>query len=134
MESNKGNKKPVKKIVIIAVVVIVLIIAAFSVHAGIVMSNDRIYSGVYVGEIDLGGMTQKQASEKISEYYKAFSNISLNFKCDEIKFDLSADSISFNADATNAAKAAYRAGRNGNFFLSGRTLAARPSAWRADQA
>lgn len=116
MEVNKGNKKSGKKIIFGVLAVVVLAIITFSVHAGMVLSNDHIYSGVHVGKIDLSGMTEKQATEELSDYYDKKADAVLNFKCNDLKFKIPVESISFKADIEKAVKSAYNAGRDGNFF------------------
>lgn len=116
MESGKTNKKSNKKIIAVIAAVIVSAIAAFSVHAGIVLSNDVIYDGVYAGKVNLSGMTEKQAKDELSNYFKSHSDITLDFECDGINFKITSDTISFKADIEKAVKAAYGAGRKGNLL------------------
>lgn len=116
MEVNKGNKKSGKKIIWVVLVALLLAIITFSVHAGMVLSNDRIYSGVHVGDVDLSGMTKKQATKELNDYYDKKADAVLNFKCNDLIFKIPAESISVKANVEKAVKSAYNAGRNGNFF------------------
>jgi len=102
------------KIIVLAAVMVVLIVAAISVYATV--SSKRIYDGVYVGKIHLGGMTTKQAEEELSKYLSARKDMSLNFECIGRKVSVNAADISFGMDVQQAVKDAYSVGRGKKFF------------------
>lgn len=81
------------------------------------MVTDKIYTGVSVGDIMIGGMSTQEAQVKIQ---RSFENrikqppITLIYQ--ENEWPISADDIELSIDAANLADQAYSIGRRGNFF------------------
>lgn len=109
-----GQMKKLTKKAKIIILVAVLVFATVGIAFGAVAGSDKIYRGVSVAGIDLGGMSQEEASEILSQ--REFFGDIPSFECDGRVFDVSPDVFSLSCDSEATVKTAYNAGRGGNAF------------------
>ncbi|HHX73018.1 MAG TPA: hypothetical protein GX701_08875 [Clostridiales bacterium] len=78
---------------------------------------DRIYPGVSVLNIDVGGMTKEEAQAALSSYSANFySGKQIILEYDSVRLPLTAKDISLALDSAVAADQAYAYGRTGGFL------------------
>lgn len=113
------NKK--KNIVIIGAILLVLssIFIVYSLSANKLVKewNNRIYLGVEVQNIDLGGMEKEEAKEKLSkELESKLLDKKIIVKIDELEFELPYSEISPTFDLNDVVDSAMNFGKNGSIL------------------
>lgn len=98
---------------------IIIACAAFVLAAVIVCltalaCSNKIYNGISVSGVDLGGMTAQEAEEFLSD--KDFFNELPAFVCEGREFEIGAEDISLMCDAEKTAAIAHSYGRDANIF------------------
>lgn len=111
-KSKKGRAK-----IIIPIIIIVLLMAAAAVAAAgnwVLNVYDKIYPGVYAMNLDLGGLTEAEAAQRIADNYTECTlNVSFSWDDDNGNEITSERSYTSEVDAAAAARAAYLIGREG---------------------
>ncbi|MBE7050755.1 MAG: hypothetical protein E7394_08355 [Ruminococcaceae bacterium] len=116
LESNKINKNKNKTVIIItAISVVAALILALVATLAYIMSSDKIYNGVYAGEVSLGGLTKAEATQVLKETY-ADSNFNFRLKYNNITFEVYSSRINLKTDFEETVNIAYSYGREGNVF------------------
>lgn len=81
------------------------------------MVTDKIYNGVVVGDIMVGGLSAHEAQEKIRVTFESrIKQPPITLKYQENEWNISADEIELSIDAENLAAQAYSIGRRGSFL------------------
>lgn len=104
------------------IIIFLVIIVSFSTISALATSmafmvTDKIYSGVIIGDIAVGGLTVKEAESKIKSAIKPKLKealINLNYK--EDNWVVNADEIDLVIDYHELAQQAFNVGRRGNVF------------------
>lgn len=112
------TSKPIAKNLIIFLMVIVLfsLISTLTIDAAFTMTDD-IYSGVKVGDIDVGGLSRPAAEAKIAAAFGEWSKqppITLVYK--DKRWPITAQDIDLTIDPAALANDAYAVGRAGNIY------------------
>jgi hypothetical protein len=94
-------------LLIVCAVAVALVVADYWTNHG------RIYQGVEVGDVALGGMTAPEAQEVLKERTGGLQEIELT---GPQEFALSADELGVNFDAQRTAEQAYDVGREGGIL------------------
>ncbi len=110
----KSNAKKGKIAIIIILALLVIIGLAFAIFAMPALS-DKAYKGVYVGDVDVGGM-KEDAIEKLLE--KEYGKYELNpqFSYSGTDFQIYGSQIDLAPDFAQTAKEAVSFGKDGNIF------------------
>ena len=117
MNNEKQKSKLGKKgIAIISAAAVFAVIFAFLLHIQIVLGSKNIYSGVSVGNIDVGGMSRSEAKKELKNYFGSHGELVLNFDCEGVEFAINSKDISFEINADSALSDVVNAGRKGGFF------------------
>ena len=74
--------------------------------------SNQILKGVKLAEIDLSGMTRKEATQVIEDYSQKKKQDSIRFKSDVTSFNYTFDELGFTMDAQKIAEDAFRVGRD----------------------
>ncbi len=106
----KDMKLKTKIIIASIAFVIVAIIACLTALA----CSSKIYNGISVSGVDLGGMTVEKAEKYLAEQ-DFFDNLP-SFVCDGREFEVATDDISLTCDAKKTVAAAHAYGRDANIF------------------
>lgn len=120
MEStqNKHHSTARKRRLILAVAIAAVVIVLSSV-VGVKaskLSSDKIYPGVFIGDIDVGGMRKEEASAAVNETYSFDTESELTLTSGSETRSLKISSLSPSADLEACVEAAYQAGRSGSVF------------------
>lgn len=94
-------------LLIVCAVVVALVVADYWTNYG------KIYQGVEVGDVALGGMTAQEAQQTLEERTGGLDEIELT---GPEEFTLSADELSVDFDAQRTAEQAYDVGREGGIL------------------
>lgn len=106
-----------KKVILIsgiaAVCVLLLCVSAFFVSAVGELDGDTVYEGIYFKDIPLGGKTQEEVKQIISDYEENMPSQEFTAKFHDISITFSPSAVGFNYNAEEMAKAAYDTYRTG---------------------
>jgi vancomycin resistance protein YoaR len=78
--------------------------------------NGIIYSGVYLDDVYVGGLTKAQALEEYEAYIKGVENLKITFTTSVASFSTTFGDIGISISAKNAVDEAYNYGRRGNIL------------------
>lgn len=101
-----------KKVVIPSAVLISVLLIGTAV-LGFQVSSDKIAKNVYISDINLQGLTQAEAVQKLSSS-ENFKKISLNHK--KMNWDVYPDEIEMKVDFNKTVSNAYMSNRSGGFI------------------
>ncbi len=126
-KSNKNLSKKLKKerlklrtvLIVVIPIVLLLVVTCSGIIAYNKVYENKIYPGVYLADINLGGMTKSEAESslntKLSNYQK--ENISL-VTASNRKWDPSLSKLGFKVDVKKSVDEAYNIGREKSFFAN----------------
>ena len=115
----KNNKK--KKIIISVVIISIILVAilAFStVFAIININNDKIVSGVKIKGIDVSGLTEDEAKNKIELIYQEKNSRDIELKYEDYEASINSELLEINYEIENAVKEAISVGKSNNIFAN----------------
>lgn len=108
------------------VIILIFVLGTLTAFAAYVNSYDKIYPGVVVSEIDLGGKTKDEAGVLLSEKYSgAVTQNTLQLTCEGESTTLNLTELGAEVDVASTVESAYQTGREGgllqraNAFLNG---------------
>ena len=107
-----------KKMCIITsiVSVLILVLVAFGAYLAAILTSDRIYDGVYIGELSVGSMTKEEAKAKIADFYQIANEENLALICKEEERVLPIVSLEAALDVDKTVESAFSVGRDGALF------------------
>ena len=109
-----STKKKVILIAGIAVACVLLCILGLLVSAAGELDGDTVYEGIYFKDIPLGGKTQEEVKQIISEYEENTPAQEFTAKFHDVSITFSPGAVGFNYNAEEMAKAAYDTYRTGS--------------------
>ncbi|NLP42311.1 MAG: vanomycin resistance protein VanB [Veillonellaceae bacterium] len=110
------NKDIVNIVLFLGIIALFSSISLFATNMAF-MVTDKVYNGVMVGDIAVGGLSVKEAEEKIEASFRRRLNdppIILNFEGNHWK--IGTDEIKWKLDTEKLAQQAYNVGRRGNLL------------------
>lgn len=110
-EKVKGNK-----LIVLISGIVVLLVVIFLVLLLMTVGYKKIYDGISVNGVSLGGMTLEEAQQTLNTRYKDLAYLDISVRCDEYRNDFRAEDIGANFDVSTAVNTAYSYGRDGNIF------------------
>lgn len=110
-EKVKGNK-----LIVLISGIVVLLVVIFLVLLLMTVGYKKIYGGISVNGVSLGGMTLEEAQQTLNTRYKDLAYLDISVRCDEYRNDFRAEDIGANFDVSTAVNTAYSYGRDGNIF------------------
>lgn len=111
------------KLSLIGLATLAAVIALIMTAHGVFYQN-KIYPGVHIRNLDVGGLTLSDAADRADKAFTPKGDIDLTYKKKKWPIDL--DEIGVKAQGADSAKLAFAVGRNGGFFEN---LTVRVSAW-----
>lgn len=118
VEEKFRKKRKRIKIAIITIVLILLIGVLSTIFGIITVFNNKIINKVIINSIDVSGMTQSQAKEKIEEELKDQLSQTLEFKYEDYDYEFKTDDIETEYKIDEAVKEAYSKGRDNNLIIN----------------
>lgn len=120
-ELKKASDKKRKRIIISVICVVVALVLIFlfsTVFALFNINNTKIISKVYVGSLNLSGLTQEEAMQKLTEELEQKISKNVNLKTEDFEYQIQLSQIEVNYNINKGVQEAYDIGRNGNIFVN----------------
>ena len=119
-EKTKKYKKSNKTIISIVVIcIIVLLLLVFStIFAIININNNKIVSGVKIEGIDISGLTEEEAKNKIELIYNEKNNKDILLKYEDYEASINSELLEVNYDIESAINEAVLIGKKDNIFVN----------------
>lgn len=122
----KLGKSHKRKVAIITILLFVIAISLVStIFSVIYMGKDIIAPNIYLGSINIGGLTKEEAKEKIAKRYEEKSNKEIKAVLKDYEQIIKPEMVEFNADINKLVDLAYMEGRNGNIIENNYTIISR---------
>ena len=120
-----GNRHKKKILLITTIIVLIAICVISTIFSVIYMGKDVIVPNIYIGSINIGGLTKEEAKDKILKIYeeKAAKDIRASLK--DYEQIIKTEMVEFVADVSKAVDNAYMIGRNGNIIENNYTIISR---------
>ncbi len=117
LERKKSRAVSTKVIYISLITFSLLMLAIATQLLYSLLSSDRIYAGVRVGDIEAGGMTYSQLFEALSQKYGHIkSNTLLTLVCKDERLDIDYEELGVSFNIEETIEKAFSVGRSGNIF------------------
>lgn len=113
---NQNSMRNIYIVIAICVAVFAIMLAAVVGVFAVKLSSDKIYPGVYIGNLAVGEMTTTEAKTAVLEHYSIDNEAELNLVCGEEKRTISVASLSPSIIPDSAVSEAFSLGRNGSVF------------------
>lgn len=110
------NKKLMALFIVGCICVIVVAGAVIFIAGGGLGNGDRILEGVKIGDLEVGGLTEEEAEEKVENYIAKLENRQVMIAIEDEEVVASASELGFSSDAGDSVQKAYQLGKTGNFF------------------
>ena len=78
--------------------------------------TDIIYDGIYLGTVNVGGLTGQQAKERYNEYLAELNDTEVKFELSDGEYLIPMSDLSLSAVADEAVEEALKYGRSGNIL------------------
>jgi len=111
-EGKKISKKVIIRICYITFIFLLICTLVYKFTLG----YDKIYNGVHVNGVYVGGCTIDEAEDILDEYYKNLNKMSVDVYCEEEMANITGEDILASFDSQKGAQLAYSVGRDGNVF------------------
>ena len=110
----KASKKKTTVVIIIIAIVLALIVAALG-YLAYASSGDRVYEGVYIGDVHLGGMDREMVLKTVA---REFDGDELNplLECEGMQFTIYGSQVGLATDFEATADSAVAYGKDGSIF------------------
>jgi len=108
------HKRILKIMLYLGVIVLLSIVSMVSINAAFAVT-DLVYDGVKVGNVDVGGLSEKEAQKKLEEAFWGQTNkeaLLLTYK--DQKWTIATSDIDLTINSESLAHQAYLVGRSGN--------------------
>ena len=79
---------------------------------------DKIHKNVYIQNINVSGISQEEAKEKLSKIYESKKLNKIILKHDDFEMPISYDQLGITRNFNDAIDKAYGIGRNGNIITN----------------
>lgn len=117
------NKRGINKGLIITAIVLTIIAIAMVVFALVNKLNKNVYSNVYIGEINVGCMTEQELSQTVKTLAEEFKKRVVTIKYnDEIIMELTPATIDMSIDEQATIKRIMEYGRTDNIVINNITI------------
>ncbi|MBR3153253.1 MAG: VanW family protein [Clostridia bacterium] len=116
-EKYRKKRKRIK--IAIVFIVLILVIGLLSTVFGIItVFNNKIISKIIINGIDVSGMTQSQAKDKLEDELKDQLSQTLEFKYEDYDYEFKTEDIDIEYRIDDAVKEAYSRGRDSNLIVN----------------
>lgn len=106
-----------KKILLITTLLLIIVLAVIStIFSVIYMGKDVIVPNIYVGSINIGGLTKEEAKDKILKAYEEKAAKDIRAILKDYEHIIKPDMVEFAPDVAKAIDSAYMIGRDGNII------------------
>lgn len=114
MSQSKRNKKWIPFAAAAVAVCCIFAGNKWSVRAK--TQDDKIAKGVYIGNVNVGGMTKEQAESAVSDYEERIDNAVFTLNANGKSVEIKAEELGITLESSDAVKQAFAVGRTGNLI------------------
>ena len=79
-------------------------------------NQDKICDGIYIGSIDVGGMSAEKATKKVKKYVEEAKNEKVTVKVDDEKVTTTLEELGYSCDVDYFVEEAYNYGKTGDII------------------
>ena len=113
------SKKGINKALVITAIILSVIAIAMVTFALVNKLNTKVYSNVYIGDIELSGLTEEEVAAVVADLGKDFKTNVITVKHQgDIVMELTPDSIDMSVDEQATIKSIMEYGRTENIVLN----------------
>ncbi len=112
----KKNKKLSALFIVGCLGIIVVAGVIAFVAAGGMKDSNEIVDGVKIGGMEVGGLTEEEAEQKVGEYMDKLRNRQVTINIGEEQLETTASLLGYSCDAEDTVEKAYKLGKSGNFL------------------
>ena len=115
----KSNKRKQKILILIGIVFTIIALGIFCVIFSLLnINNNKIFSNISIQGIDVCGMTQEEARNRLDELFNNKKENEILLKYEEYETNLNPQIIEVNYDINKAVEEAYSIGRSKNIIAN----------------
>lgn len=113
----KRNNKALATFFIIGCIVVIAVgIMVEIISSGVLGDKDKICKGVSIGEVDVSGMSESEALEKVNEYVDKIMKNHVTIEVSDNQLDTSFGALGVSCDSESIVKKAFQLGKRGNLW------------------
>ena len=120
-----GNRHKKKILLITTIIVLIAICVISTIFSVIYMGKDVIVPNIYIGSINIGGLTKEEAKDKILKIYEEKATKDIRASLKDYEQIIKTEMVEFAPDVSKAVDNAYMIGRNGNIIENNYTIISR---------
>lgn len=117
LEIEKGSKKKNKKMIILIFIICIFCIILSTIFALFNMNNDKMVNGVYINGINISGLTEEQAENKIKEQINEVFKADIVLKYEDYNTTITPEQIEMTFEYEKAIEKAKQIGRTNNIII-----------------
>lgn len=84
--------------------------------------DNTIYQGIYLGNVDVGGLSKQEAIAKYQDYLTELGNVELDFQMEDAHYSFPMSELNLTAKLDQAVEDALMYGRSGNILMRYREI------------
>lgn len=120
-----GNRHKKKILLITTIIVLIAICVISTIFSVIYMGKDVIVPNIYIGSINIGGLTKEEAKDKILKIYEEKATKDIRASLKDYEQIIKTEMVEFAPDVAKAVDNVYMIGRNGNIIENNYTIISR---------
>ena len=120
-----GNRHKKKILLITTIIMLIAICVISTIFSVIYMGKDVIVPNIYIGSINIGGLTKEEAKDKILKIYEEKATKDIRASLKDYEQIIKPEMVEFAPDVAKAVDNAYMIGRNGNIIENNYTIISR---------
>ncbi len=113
----KSNNKIILSIIVISIISVMVLVFS-TIFAIININNNKIVSGVKIHGIDVAGLTEEEAKNKIELIYKEKNAKDIALKYEDYEASINSELLEINYNIEDAIKEAVSIGKGNNIFVN----------------
>lgn len=122
MENEMKSKKKWIGILLVCIVPVVAATISLGRTKALEADNNTIYQGVFLGKVDVGGLTKQEAIKKFHDYLTELGSTELTFALGEEEYSFPLSDLTLSADLDQVVEDALAYGRSGNILMRYREI------------
>ncbi|MCD7826569.1 MAG: VanW family protein [Clostridiaceae bacterium] len=119
----RANTRLTVLFIIGCLIVIGVIVFVGMTSVGILAgNNDKIYDGITVGGVDVGGLTLEEAEQKVETFIENVLQREVTILIDQNEVTATAEELGFSCEEGESVEEAYHLGRDGSLFSRAKAI------------
>jgi vancomycin resistance protein YoaR len=114
----KPRKRSKRSVLLISLLIFsLLMVAAAAQLTYMTLKNDRVYKGIYINSLDVGGMSKSELTAQLNqEFQDRVNGVEIELKTDRVSVKSSLTALNVKYNVAASVDKAYAIGRTGNIF------------------